>query len=216
MFWGRHEKICRKRPFGVDWAIALLALMVPLATASAGSIVGSSHDLSTGTDGICIYCHVSTAAASDGAAPLWNRKASSETMEMYKSATLDMTIASSPGDVSLMCLSCHDGSMAFDSLINNPGVGNSGRVSGVMAIGADGLGNDHPISITYDPAKDTAFVPATNGKVGDLPLFARDGEGEHPTQVECSTCHDAHDPSRGNFLRVSNAGSRLCLTCHIK
>ncbi|MBI3593131.1 MAG: hypothetical protein HY099_06610 [Nitrospirae bacterium] len=35
-------------------------------------------------------------------------------------------------------------------------------------------------------------------------------------RVECPSCHDPHDPSRNTFLRKSNAGSALCLTCHIK
>ncbi|HSO06820.1 MAG TPA: cytochrome c3 family protein, partial [Pelomicrobium sp.] len=47
------------------------------------------------------------------------------------------------------------------------------------------------------------------------------GEGY---EVECASCHDPHGvPSGGagsvfnpTFLRVSNAGSQLCLTCHVK
>lgn len=127
-----------------------------------------------------------------------------------------MTIESTPGDVSLMCLSCHDGSMAYDSLLNNPGVSNKGVMTGRVAIGADGLANDHPISIEYDPSKDSDFAPVTNGRVGGLPLFVKSGDTGPATQVECSTCHDAHDPGNGNYLRMSNASSNLCLTCHIK
>ena len=143
---------------------------------------------------------------------------------MYSSDTLDMTIEATPGDVSQMCLSCHDGSMAYDSLINNPGVSNPRAnnpgvknrtiMTGPSAIGADGLANDHPISIEYDPSKDPNFAPATNGRVGGLPLFVKNGQSGPATQVECSTCHDVHDPGNGSFLRMSNAGSNLCLTCH--
>ena len=35
-------------------------------------------------------------------------------------------------------------------------------------------------------------------------------------KVECSSCHLVHDPSIPPFLRKSNAGSQLCLTCHVK
>jgi hypothetical protein len=43
-------------------------------------------------------------------------------------------------------------------------------------------------------------------------------------EVECASCHDPHGvPSAGagssfipTFLRVANAGSALCLTCHTK
>ncbi len=39
--------------------------------------------------------------------------------------------------------------------------------------------------------------------------------------VECGSCHNVHDPGlgmspSGKFLRVSNAASALCLTCHKK
>lgn len=51
----------------------------------------------------------------------------------------------------------------------------------------------------------------------DLPLYARiDHEtGEELPHIECSSCHDPHSPNE-LFLRVSNAGSVLCLTCHNK
>ena len=43
-------------------------------------------------------------------------------------------------------------------------------------------------------------------------------------RVECASCHDPHGvPAKGGgpffnktFMRVSNDGSDLCLTCHIK
>lgn len=34
--------------------------------------------------------------------------------------------------------------------------------------------------------------------------------------VECASCHDPHTSSQPTFLRMSNAGSGLCLACHIK
>lgn len=60
----------------------------------------------------------------------------------------------------------------------------------------------------------------------DLPLYVRQEEGEgsglggkgeveEVPYVECSSCHDPHGTNK-LFLRVSNEGSRLCLTCHDK
>ena len=54
----------------------------------------------------------------------------------------------------------------------------------------------------------------------DLPLYGAFDVGaatavatlSAPT-VECGTCHDPHN-SAPMFLRISNAGSRLCLSCH--
>ncbi|MHB1590181.1 MAG: cytochrome c3 family protein [Sulfuricella sp.] len=34
--------------------------------------------------------------------------------------------------------------------------------------------------------------------------------------VECASCHDPHSSVNPTFLRMSNAGSQLCLACHIK
>lgn len=49
----------------------------------------------------------------------------------------------------------------------------------------------------------------------DLPLYARPAASGEVPFVECSSCHDPHISNR-LFLRVDNAGSRLCLTCHDK
>ncbi len=34
--------------------------------------------------------------------------------------------------------------------------------------------------------------------------------------VECASCHDPHSSTNATFLRISNAGSAVCLTCHNK
>lgn len=34
--------------------------------------------------------------------------------------------------------------------------------------------------------------------------------------VECASCHDPHTDQQATFLRISNAGSAVCLACHIK
>ena len=48
----------------------------------------------------------------------------------------------------------------------------------------------------------------------DLPLYT-DG-GSITIKVECATCHDPHTAAVPLFLRTTNAGSALCLACHIK
>jgi predicted CXXCH cytochrome family protein len=39
--------------------------------------------------------------------------------------------------------------------------------------------------------------------------------GNFPS-VECGSCHDPHNTGNGTFLRMSNAASALCTTCHNK
>lgn len=34
--------------------------------------------------------------------------------------------------------------------------------------------------------------------------------------VECASCHDPHTDANPTFLRISNAGSAVCLACHVK
>jgi len=60
------------------------------------------------------------------------------------------------------------------------------------------------------PAQDAAFHTPPDPINGwpNVKLFAG--------KVECPTCHAVHDPGIQPFMRTSNAGSQLCLTCHSK
>ena len=57
----------------------------------------------------------------------------------------------------------------------------------------------------YDPSTATTSL---GGTIDADMLFSN--------QVECASCHDVHDNTLGMFLRISNANSDLCLTCHNK
>ena len=187
----------------------LVAALLVFPGAAFSQILNSAHDLSGGTEEICVYCHTPHNATT-AESPLWNRNITSSAFVMYDSPTLDMTIATDPQGVSLACLSCHDGVTAYNNIVNGTATDNS-VMAGARAIGADGLTNDHPISITYNTSLDTAFNAATAGKVGNLPLY-----GGAQDQVECASCHNPHDTTYGKFLRDVNTQSALCLTCHIK
>ncbi len=209
---------------------ASIALLLGSTAAMAG-IAESKHNLSTGNAGaddngrICVYCHTPHAAntAMTGA-PLWNKPLpTTAAFAMYGQTIAGTQTADAPSMVSLACLSCHDGSSALNAVINAPGtgagngaIGNAGTMSGIAAIGADDLTNDHPISIDYIPGR-ASLVPV------DTPLTG-DGWGAYTTvgqllrngKVECGSCHDPHEKQHGTFLRNSNVGSKLCLTCHNK
>lgn len=211
--------------------VAALTAMWGVA-ATAGTIVGSPHDFSTtGWAGgqICVACHTphnGSTAVTD--APLWNHAVTTKTYTLYSSPTLNAT-TSQPGGVSKLCLSCHDGTVAVDSFGGGTG---TTFLSGSKAVGGgpSDLSNDHPISITFDTALATAdgalFDPATKsvtigsgtqtktGTIAATILYAN--------QVQCATCHDVHNtftaggPNGSPLLRVTKAGSALCLTCHNK
>lgn len=194
---------------------SLLIGLFSMAPTNAASIVGSKHDFgATGAAGqgnglntnasptgdVCSTCHVPHNAAT--AVPLWDHdSATSGGYTLYTSTTLNGT-ATQPAGVSLMCLSCHDGSVAIDAF---GGGASSATMTGAALVGTD-LSNDHPVSINYDTA-DTGLVN-NGGAPTSLPLYAGN--------VECASCHNVHDPANGAFLRLANTGSALCLDCHVK
>ena len=83
----------------------------------------------TATAEVCVFCHTPHGAnpntiGTPGAPPLWNRTVgNTTTYTIYTSPNFDGTNSGQPQGVSLACLSCHDGTIALDSLINMPGSG---------------------------------------------------------------------------------------------
>ncbi len=199
----------------------LIALFA-FANFSFGQIANSGHDFSGNTwanNEICIVCHTPHNGTATANAPLWNRELSSVgSYTLYSSPTFDAAASVvDPVGASIsnsrLCLSCHDGTVALE----NFGGTTTGTtvVTGSANIGTD-ISNDHPISFTYDAALattdgglyDPTTRPALSGTISSTMLFAG--------QLECASCHDVHDNTNGSFLRMSNSGSALCLTCHNK
>ena len=137
-----------------------------------------------------------------------------------------------PGAASKNCLSCHDGTVALSSSINNQGTGAGTAptftVATVDTVGYSGVGtnlsNDHPIGFVYNTHYTTDVsglyiaaatgtkVTVTGGGV-TLPLV---GTALANATMECTSCHNPHTNVNGQFKRVSNAQSALCLACHSK
>lgn len=208
-------------------AVFGMLYMLVSGTAYAGTITGSAHDLSGKTytgQQICVVCHTPHGSDTTVAeAPLWNHTLTTKTYTPYSSPSLDATVGQ-PDGVSKLCLSCHDGTVAIDSFGKFPGT--TDYMTGSKAVGADELKNDHPISFTYNTALATAdgalFDPATKtvtigsgtktktGTIAAVMLSAG--------KVQCSSCHDVHNnfTAATRLLRVTDAGSAICLTCHDK
>ena len=98
-----------------------------------------------------------------------------------------------------------------------------GVETGAYNLGTD-LSGTHPVGVLW-PTTEEAGLPAwstaqtialgsgwlgeTSGAtIGDLV------HGPSGDVVNCESCHDPHDNYYGDFLRHSNSGSALCLTCH--
>lgn len=157
--------------------------------------------------GLCVFCH--TPHNAKPTRGLWNRSMEPIVYKLYESSTLEAKL-NQPTGASRLCLSCHDGTLALGSLRRRPRPMRSllGPLRGRGVLGTD-LSDDHPISFVYDRAlagrKEDLLDPTS------LPDAVRlDVAG----QIQCTTCHDAHEDKFGNFLVVDNRGSRLCLSCH--
>ena len=163
---------------------------------------------------VCVYCHTPHAGLTS--APLWNRNPSAGPYQMYDavhSSTIDMVVDAQPTGVSMACLSCHDGTVGLDVIINVPNAYTGpGAVGTTMPVGQTNLGtdlrNDHPISVTYDNTADPQFQPPASVTGAGLVLYSG--------KVQCGSCHDPHTAANRPFLRMANTASVLCTTCHIK
>jgi len=240
--------------------LAVLALLAASSAALAQNtpvIAGGPHDLSNGSamrntnnsinGQTCVFCHTPHGGANG--IPLWNRATpTGTTYQLYTSSTSDVTTtgAQIAASVSGACMSCHDGTMAMDVLLNvnglafTPAVGFSrqagakatyastgGGTSNLMSGGLPFLGtdlrNDHPVTIVYETARAatptefvTQVVSGAKITVGTSGPLPLFGSSSGTATVECASCHNAHNNSLGNFLRKSNAGSAICTSCHIK
>jgi len=253
-----------KRVKSIYMLVAMLGLLGFASATRAAGIADTKHNLSSGstqtihaTNGtaeICVFCHTPHGADTAVAAPLWNRAQTTATFSVYSSSSLDAT-PTQPTGTSLACLSCHDGTVAFDAIRNQPGSGGydpaapsagwafTGAATGnkmpdgITLLGTD-LRNDHPISMVFADARSPSSgsasqtagfrtVTTTGNKkcVGNgiadcddpaaLPLSSATIGGS-ADYVQCTSCHDPHRSDTPTFLRKSNAGSALCLTCHVK
>lgn len=79
---------------------------------------------------ICVYCHTPHGANTQIKAPLWNRTVNNGSYTTYDKPTTLMRPIGQPGPNSLTCLSCHDGTISIDSVLNMPGSGFEPTLSG--------------------------------------------------------------------------------------
>lgn len=208
----------------------ILMLMMILAVSVSAQISGSAHDFTasgsgaTGTEtGMCIYCH--TPHTTDGADLLWN-KGNTEPAT-YNTVTHAGT-ASSSGEGTTACMSCHDGSLSIGVIENASGSGGTGStltitpntgnvtagglIDGTITDMTTSLAGDHPVGILYTEslaADASHFKAVATAEASGIKFFN--------SKVECASCHDPHNTTGvTTFLREANTASALCLMCHTK
>lgn len=239
-----------KRPTRILPAAFALVAMGLMAGNVMASISGSKHDFSNTTlypnnwsgGEICKPCHAphntSPTATTGGVlqGPLWNHTlASNAQYTMYIGGVGGtQQTGQSVDQNSILCLSCHDGTVALDSFGGGPGTSTSGTITGNANLTRD-LSNDHPIGqAAVWPTGATYMVdPALRDAKRIMPLRQM---SDGTLVVGCTSCHEPHDrANKGNptdpkhMLWLANdqpgipvggttsvSGSVLCLSCHKK
>ena len=219
--------------------LTVAIVLVAAGAASAASIVGTAHDMRTYfgsgigiTTQVCVYCHTPHMPAGRTQDPLWNHTLSTQgSYGIYGSSTMNAaptSMVGTDGSVGSLCMSCHDGTVAVNTLWKAPvdgAVGSTRNAFGTAVLNASNqiattsggyvgtdLSNDHPVNFIYDAAligQDKGLNPVAGVVAAGMPLFSA-------SSVQCATCHNVHDNTNIPFLRVNNAASALCLVCHVK
>ncbi len=189
-----------------------LLMIIPKEITSQ-TIITTKHNLSISSPGtikatseseICIFCH--SPHKSRPRAPLWNKNIAGTNYILYNSSTFDAT-QGQPDGSSILCLSCHDGTIALGEIASRPfPIEMTGQLAGESNLTTD-LSNDHPVSFVYD-----ALLATTDGQLKTPPLPTI--ELDNNSKLQCTSCHDPHKDVYSNFLITTNEFSNLCFICH--
>jgi hypothetical protein len=235
----KSENICKQKggekkmkhhrlmiAFGTT-VFALTTLSFVATTSAKEDVRFTKHNLSANpnivasgiptTTEVCIYCHTPHGGrtdVADGSAPLWNKALSSASYDMYSSPNFDSPAnnqGTKPLGVSQACLSCHDGTVAFDALINAPG---SGGYTAANFTGTTPVSLGHNLNGPYVDSNNT-FGPAAE----PFPNLGTDLRNDHPISMEICNGTTAHDPqfteactsstpsTSGSVLKISRTGT---------
>ena len=84
-----------------------------------------------------------------------------------------------------------------------------GNITGSASLGTD-LSDDHPVSLRYD-----STLATQQGELTDPQNLAPEIHLDENQNLQCSACHDPHEATHPNFLRMDNQFSNLCIACHV-
>ena len=178
--------------------------------ASACGYCHASHDslaLDPASDGPASNA-VRTAPAAFDNLPLWKHEltANARRFVMYqngKGAPTNGPKASqaaesglAPGGTSLLCLSCHDGSVSVNAYGNGSASQSGAAVSNGYVIGQNAvLANHHPVGVDYDAARvgDNEIRAADAAMLGSAGTVRMHLTGPGNSMLECSSCHSVHN-----------------------
>lgn len=127
---------------------------------------------------VCVYCHTPHGANTQIAAPIWNRTINTSEYTVFDKPRMVNQPITQPGPGSLTCLSCHDGTISNDSIINMPGSGRYNKAG--------------------ETIWDTAFLDRWSSEFGGIgPAFG--GPAAHKRMrsgdLSAESCMACHNPS---------------------
>lgn len=189
--------------FTTQFIIVVFFALLPRE--AAASIQGTAHDLSAvGGGNVCSFCHTPHGALAG--TPLWNHELSTAVYKIYQSSSLEARVGQPTGS-SKLCLSCHDGTVALTHTTRG-GAAGVYITPGSANLGTD-LSDDHPISFVY-----SAALSAEDVQIRPPSTLPEQLGLDRSSELQCTTCHNAHDNQYGKFLVMSNQRSQMCTSCH--
>ncbi|MBI3811979.1 MAG: hypothetical protein HY283_07225 [Nitrospirae bacterium] len=197
------------------------------ASVPAEDIKNTLHNLSTSnpvagvniaaganpTTEVCVFCHTPHGSNPNapGSAPIWNRTVpASAGYTIYSGPNFDALNSGQPQGVSLACLSCHDGTVALDSLINMPGSGGfrpanlvapGGTTNLIAPVGGSAfLNGSNQMSGAANRTDTGPNYGTITGGAKPFPNLTTDLSDDHPISMEMPASDPQFTPALTNSI----------------
>ncbi len=122
---------------------------------------------------ICVYCHTPHGGNRTISAPLWNRTNTNTSYILYNKPLTSGQAPTQPGVNSVVCLSCHDGTVGIDSVINMP--------------------NRPNLAVSYNRVQETVQDDTF------LSTWPDNSPIRHAILPDCMLCHNSSNPFAPDF-----------------
>jgi predicted CXXCH cytochrome family protein len=189
----------------------ILFVSLPVRAQEYPNLVDTRHDLviylrpTSGegvNDPLCVFCHVPPSQSLSLGS--WIEDQPENILVYPYDRPSEEIPAGRPDGASLTCLGCHDGTIALGDIVSRTESAEAARGE-TRTDFSDG----HPVSLPYERAENGSRLSLVSRNM--LPEQVQlDEQGK----IQCTTCHDPHDDTFGNFLVMEYSDKTLCIACH--